>query len=249
MGLFSSESRIVQKIFEGDDLAFASLYEKYRDKFFAFFNGQCVEETIFNQRMTRFKSDSLYLDDLYQTSCLKLYNQIMTGKMFVSNSNIYILGSDGSVNPLAAKLGTYLISIGRLTLKELERNERRYVDFDPIQRMSGSDDLNDPQYDDNFGAKVNQSDVEIAPGIELSSDPFFDDEDRASVVRRIVENMESPCKEIFTLTYFSKEGKKMKGEEIAKRLKYASADVVKNQKSRCHKKFKARYSEEMQSIR
>ena len=83
MPLFNKEPHLVERIFEGDDQAFASMYEKYRDKFFGCFKKRCSEEQFGNRRLYRFNDWGSYLDDLYQNSCLKLYNQIMTGKMFV----------------------------------------------------------------------------------------------------------------------------------------------------------------------
>lgn len=244
MLLFNNEPHLVEKIYEGNDQAFSSLYEKYRAKFFGYFKGLCDEERFANQTMMRFKQGGLYLDDLYQQSCLKLYNQIMTGKMFVSGGKIYLTGKDGSINLLKASLETYLTSIGKLTLKELERGERRYVDFDPIERIAHDD--NDPGYDIEIECQqVEPSRVNVDPSFELLTDPFFNDEDRFALVRQIVDGMESPCKEIFTYTYFNENGKKLKGEEIAEKMGYASADVVKNQKSRCHKRFKAKYNAEI----
>lgn len=247
MVLFNNEPHLVEKIYEGNDRAFASLYERYRKKFYGYFGNLFNEERFGNQSMMRFKEGGFYLDDLYQQSCLKLYNQIMTGKLFASGNNIYIISSDGNTKVLASSLETYLTGIGKLTLKELERGERRYVDFEPIERTMY--DNNDPGYDLNLYIKpVESNHVTVDSAFELSLDPFFDDEARFELVRNIVAAMESPCKEIFTYTYFNENGKKMKGEEIAKKMGYSSADVVKNQKSRCHKKFKARYNQEMAAI-
>ena len=247
MSLFNNEPHIVERIYEGDDQAFSSLYEKYRDKFFGFFRSLCSEQMFGNQQMFRFKEGGEYLDDLYQTSCLKLYNQIMTGKMFVQKRSIYLKGKDGSINLLTANLGTYLTSIGKLTLKEMERGENRYVSFDPFERISHDDD--DPGYEiDDILKPVESERVTYDTTLVVSTDPEFDDEAKFALVRKIVEEMESPCKEIFTFTYFSENGKRMKGEEIAKKMGYASADVVKNQKSRCHKKFKAVYNKALSDI-
>lgn len=247
MALFNNEPHLVEKIYEGNDRAFASLYEKYRGKFYGYFGNLFNEEHLGNQSMMRFKEGGFYLDDLYQQSCLKLYNQIMTGKLFASGNKIYIISSDGNTNVLTSSLETYLTGIGKLTLKEFERGERRYVDFEPVERTAHQN--NDPEYDLDINVKpVESSLVNIDPTFELSTEPYFDDEAKFELVRNIVAAMESPCKEIFTYTYFNENGKKMKGEEIARKMGYASADVVKNQKSRCHKKFKARYNQEMAAI-
>lgn len=244
MRLFNNEPHLVERIYSGDDHAFSSLYERYRDKFFGYFFAKCSEEKFGNRRMFKFNDSDAYLHDLYQNSLIKLYNQIMAGKMFVDGGKIFIRSKDGSINRLTASLETYLTSIGKLTLKEMERGESRYVDFDPIERISQGD--NDPEY--NFEVMlrpVENSKVNVDPVFDLSSDQELDDEETFVLVRKIVEKMGPPCKDIFTYTYFNETGKKLKGEEIAQLMGYSGADVVKNQKSRCHRKFKAAFLEEL----
>ena len=247
MRLFNNDPRIVERIYEGDDQTFTSLYEKYRDKFFAFFRARCSEERFGNRSLYRFLDGDAYLDDLYQKSCLKLYDQIMTGKLFVDAGTIYLRSRDGSINKLTASLETYLTSIGRLTLKEMERGEIRYVDFDPIERITQGD--NDPEYDlsDSF-QQVDASSVKVDSMFDLSSEDELNNEAKFAIVREIVKDMGYPCKDIFTYSYFSEDGKRMKGEEIAQKMGLASADVVKNQKSRCHKMFKTRYLQRMSEL-
>lgn len=248
MRLFNNDPRIVERIYEGDDQTFTSLYEKYRDKFFAFFRARCEEEKIGNRSLYRFLDGAAYLDDLYQKSCLKLYGQIMTGKLFVDDGTIYLRSKDGGINKLTASLETYLTSIGRLTLKEMERGEIRYVDFDPIARIVHRDD-NDPEYDisDNF-RQAEASSVKVDPIFDLSFENDLNNEARFAIVREIVKDMGYPCKDIFTYSYFNEDGKRMKGEDIARKMGLASADVVKNQKSRCHKMFKTKYLQRMSEL-
>lgn len=236
MLIFSNnEARLIERVYEGENQAFTTLYEKFRAMFYRYFNNKySMEKSIGNSRC-RFMDGNLYLDDLYQTSCLKLYNQIITNKLFVRDNKIYIRDKKDNINILSAKLGTYLTSIGEFTFKEMQRGERRYVDFDPFENIF---------QDDGFIAPTN---VNIDPLYDMYADHYFDDENIFAIVRRIVEEMASPCKEIFTYTYFSEDGKRMKGEDIALKMGYASADVVKNQKSRCHKKFKEKYMDLLKS--
>ncbi len=237
MRLFNNEPHLVERIYGGDDLAFSSLYEKYRDKFFGYFFARCSEEKYGNRRMYKLNDSGYYLDELYQNSLIKLYNQIMTAKMFVDGGKIYIRGKDGTINKLTASLETYLISIGKLTLKEMERSVSRYVDFDPIERLAHED--NNPQYGfDDCVKQVNPTKVNVDPIFALSSDDELDNEAKFTIVQHIVEGMEYPCKEIFTYFFWGKKSLK----EIADIMpKYNSSDSVKNQKSRCHKKFKVAY--------
>ena len=237
MRLFNNEPHLVEKIYRGDDQAFASLYEKYRDRFFGYFFAKYSEERFGNRR----NDSDAYLADLYQNSLIKLYNQIMTAKMFVDGGKIYIRGKDGAINKLTASLETYLISIGKLTLKEMERKESRYVDFDPIERIAHDD--NNPHYGfEDCMTQVNPAKVNVDPIFNLSSDEELDNEVKFTTVQHIVAVMGSPCKEIFT--YFFWEKKSL--EEIAQIMpRYSNADSVKNQKSRCHKKFKVAFLEAM----
>lgn len=244
MALFNRDSRLVERIYEGDNQAFASLYDKYRGEFFGYFGKQYSEQSFGNKKLISFNDGGAYLDDLYQNSCWKLYNQIMTGKMFVDDGTIYIRKKDGSINKLTASLKTYLISIGNLTLKEMIRGESHYVDFEPIERVAHDD--NDPQYGfEDCMTLVDSSKVNVDPIFALSSDEELDNEAKFAIVQRIVEVMGPPCKEIFT--YFFWEKKSL--EEISHIMpQYSSADSVKNQKSRCHRKFKAAYLEALADI-
>ena len=233
MGLFNidkelSDPEFVEKIYEGDDREFTKFYKKNHDKFFGFFRTNYQEH------------EHVRFDELYQDTCWKLYNQIMTGKLFVDSKKIYLRAKDGSVNLLKASLETYLISIGKLTYLEKERENVKYVDFDPLENIVHDD--NDPNYNlDDIVQPLVNPDISIDPIYDLAFEPDLNDEAKFALVRGIVENMGSPCKEIFTYTYFNETGKKLKGEEIAIKMGYSSADVVKNQRARCQKKFKVAY--------
>ncbi len=229
----NNEPRLIERIYEGDNRAFSTLYEKYRPKFFGYF------QTSFSGA-----EKNEQIADLYQNSCLKLYNQIITGKMFVQDKNIYIRNRAGIVNVLSAKLETYLIGIGKYSFLEMKRGERKYVDFDPFEKVLSIDDFGyDPAYSfTSLTSPIESSEIKTNPLLEITDDPYFEDEAKFTLVREIVDAMGTPCKEIFTYFYFSEDGKKKTLEEIAKIMpNYSSADSVKNQKSRCHKKFKDAY--------
>ena len=244
MPLLNKEPHLIEKIQGGDDQAFSALYEKFRNKFFGFFRVRCNEEAFENRRMYRFHDGGAYLDDLYQNSCLKLYNQIITGKMFVDGGKIYIKSKNGGINHLKASLETYLTSIGKLTLLEMERGESKYVDFDPLERLIQDNDNPQNELDSLFNP-VDSGDVVVDPIFDLSTDSDLNKEEVFSIVRQIVEIMGPPCKTIFTYTFFNESGKKLKGEEIAKLMDYSSADVVKNQRARCNKKFKVAFEQKL----
>ena len=216
----NNELRLIERIYEGDNRAFSTLYENYRPKFLGCF-----------QQFYHGIEHGEQIVDLYQDSCLKLYNQIITRKIFVQDKNIYIKNREGKINILSAKLDTYLIGIGKYSYLEMKRGEHKYVDFDPFENVLSIEDF------------TPTDDIEANPLFEIADDPYFDDEVKFRVVREIVNEMGYPCKDIFTYTYFGEDGQRMKGEEIAEKMGYSSTDVVKNQKSRCHKKFKEAYED------
>ena len=228
MGLFNDDSRFVEKIYNGDDREFTSFYARNHDKFFNYFRPEC---------------SGLNLDDLYQNTCLKIYHQIMVGKMFVNSGKIYIRSKDGSINHLKASLATYLMAIGKRTLFEMQRADIKYVEFYSIDNTALDD--NDPGFDFEL---INSGKMNDNPLESLYIDPEFNDEERFAKVRAIVDNMGFPCKDIFTYTYFNGTGKKLSGDEIAMLMGYNSADVVKNQRSRCKQKFKQAYTYAMNGL-
>lgn len=245
MPLFDNEPHIIETIYAGDNQAFASLYEKYREDFFRFFYARCSEERSGNRRRYRFNDCGAYLDELYQNSLLKLYNQIMTAKMFVDGRKIYIRKRDGSISQLTASLKTYIISIGKLTLKEMERDANRFVGFDIVEGVIGDDSDMESELG-RYMRPIESSAVNVDPLYDLSLDLGFWDEDTFKVVSDIVANMHSPCKEIFNYYFWEKKSLKEISEIMPR---YSSEDSVKNQKSRCHQEFKVVFKQRIPSYR
>ena len=65
------------------------------------------------------------------------------------------------------------------------------------------------------------------------------EDDVITLVRDIVSNMSDPCKSIFRYIYYGDDGKRMSVKDImAKMPQYTSEASVRNQTSRCNKKFK-----------
>jgi hypothetical protein len=75
-------------------------------------------------------------------------------------------------------------------------------------------------------------------------DTFEEEDERITLVRKIVKSMQEPCKRIFKLTYYGDGEKKMKGEDIARELGMLNADTVRAQRSKCLKKFKVTFEKE-----
>ena len=63
--------------------------------------------------------------------------------------------------------------------------------------------------------------------------------DHKNLISQLVGKLGDKCKQILTLVYFER----LKMEEVAERVEMSSAQVVRNQKSRCMKKLKAMIEE------
>ena len=92
-----TDSQLIHEIAHGNNNAFTELYETYRKEFVGYI------------RMS-FKVDEDTIFDLYQDSCVALYDNIRTGKLTESN--------------LSVKLKTYLFGIGHHKLLDLIRREK-----------------------------------------------------------------------------------------------------------------------------
>ena len=89
-----TDSQLIHEIAHGNNSAFTELYETYRKEFLGYI------------RMS-FKGDEDTIFDLYQDSCVALYNNIRTNRLSAFN--------------LTVKLKTYLFTIGRNKLVDLYR--------------------------------------------------------------------------------------------------------------------------------
>ena len=224
-----TDEQFVNRIHDGDNHVFTDFYKINRDTFFKHFSIKC---SLDDTGRYRFKSDNMYLDDLYHDSCLRLYEKIMLGKIYVDDGKIHVINRYNESGVLKGTLYNYLESIGDFALKESERTEEHYA---PLVGETSSSETNE---DDEYGTEQHGTESH-----ELSEDPsFFEEDDKITIVRRIVKNMTDPCKRIFTLRYWEDEDGKMKMSDIAKEMGYASADVAKNQHHRCVEQFKEAFA-------
>ena len=89
-----TDIQYIEAIANGNNVAFTELYEEYRSEFI-------------NYVRKSYKGNEVIIFDLYQDSCVALYDNICTGKL--------------STSSLKVKLKTYLFQIGHYKLVDLYR--------------------------------------------------------------------------------------------------------------------------------
>lgn len=226
---------LVDKLSKGDNRAFAAFYKENRDPFFRHFNIYCQQESQAGFVRMKFKAGDLYLDDLYQTSCIRLYEMVTVRKLYAKDEKIYYVNKSDVSTVLSCSLLTLLKSIGFNALKEMER----------ANHDSGSSDIDEllRTYDDS----------ECAPDELLCDD---DEEDlKVAIVRNLMFKMTDTCRKIFTALYGVGEdtdanesleptgNKKVKGVDVVEKLGYSSPESFRNQKARCVNKFKVAFED------
>ena len=226
-----NEIELVNQIANGDYRLFNRFYSKHREQFFRSFTKECVNtETETGYVRPRFKRGDLYLDELYQDSNMRMIEKIRNGRLYVKDDCLYIVNKSDEHKAYSSGLYKYLYQIGIYVLREMERSESKnsVLDID--------DFLKNPETDDDNDISTSEMDFLI--------DTFEEEDERITLVRKIVKTMQEPCKRIFKLTYYGDGEKKMKGEDIARELGMLNADTVRAQRSKCLKKFKVTFEKE-----
>jgi hypothetical protein len=231
MEVHINEIELVNQIANGDYRLFNCFYSKDREQFFRSFTNECIKtETETGYVRPKFKRGDLYLDELYQDSNMRMIEKIRNGRLYVKDDCLYIVNKSDEHKAYSSGLYKYLYQIGIYVLREMERSESKnsVLDID--------DFLKNPETDDDNDISTFEMDFLI--------DTFEEEDERISLVRKIVKSMQEPCKGIFRLTYFGNGEKKMKGEDIARELGMLNADTVRAQRSKCLKKFKVTFEKE-----
>lgn len=231
MEVHINEIELVNQIANGDYRLFNRFYSKHREQFFRSFTNECIKtETETGYVRPKFKRGDLYLDELYQDSNMRMIEKIRNGRLYVKDDCLYIVTKSDEHKAYSSGLYKYLYQIGIYVLREMERSESKnsVLDID--------DFLKNPETDDDNDISTFEMDFLI--------DTFEEEDERISLVRKIVKSMQEPCKGIFRLTYFGNGEKKMKGEDIARELGMLNADTVRAQRSKCLKKFKVTFEKE-----
>ena len=227
-----NEIELVNQIANGDYRLFNRFYSKHREQFFRSFTNECVKtETETGYVRPKFKRGDLYLDELYQDSHMRMIEKINQHKLYTKDNYLYIVNKEGEHKAYNGGLYKYLLKIGIFILREMERDESKVSTLDLDDFLKGHSDANDDE---------DASTMEM----EFLIDTFEEEDERITLVRKIVKSMQEPCKGIFRLTYFGNGEKKMKGEDIARELGMLNADTVRAQRSKCLKKFKVTFEKE-----
>jgi CubicO group peptidase (beta-lactamase class C family) len=121
--------------------------------------------------------------------------------------------------------------------------EHRFFSKDVIAQFTAPSDSTSPDYfDDYLAARVDTS--------KDGNDPDFLEWTRetnrdnvVTLVRDIMKKMTDPCKTLFNYIYFGDGGKRMSVKDIMKQMpdRYTNEASVRNQTSRCNKKFRETY--------
>ena len=230
MKVHINEIELVKQIAEGDYRLFNRFYSQHRERFFRSFEKECIEtETATGYARPKFKRGNLYLDELYQDSNMRMIEKIHQKKLYIKDDRLYIVNKKDEHKAYSSGLYKYLYQMGIYVLREMERSESKnsVLDLDDFLKGHADDDEDVSTFEVNF-----------------LIDTFEEEDERISLVRKIVKSMQEPCKRIFKLTYYGDGEKKMKGEDIARVLGMPNADTVRAQRSRCLKKFKVAFINE-----
>ena len=88
--------------------------------------------------------------------------------------------------------------------------------------------------DRKFKEMTTEIDLQNLDLVDLDAEEMEEKEEKERKIDEIVSKMTYPCSDILRMHYWEK----LSGEEIAKRMKYASTDAVKTQKYKCMQKLK-----------
>lgn len=266
MEVHINEIELVNQIANGDYRLFNRFYSKHREQFFRSFTNECIKtETETGYVRPKFKRGDLYLDELYQDSNMRMIEKIRYGKLYVKDDCLYTINKANEHKAYSGGLYKYLYQIGIFRLREMERSEsgtsvmdvedllQMYVNAEEgrvqskqTKKMSLDDYI--VLYSDELNITIEdkkENDISTIDDLfDFITEPFKDEDERIPLIRQIVKTMKEPCKNIFKLIYFGDGKKKMKYEEVAKKLGSASADSVRVQHNRCFSKFKETFEKE-----
>lgn len=168
---------------KNDNGAIESFYRANRDKFFSYFR-------------FHFNKDADYMADLYSDSCVAIWRNVQQGKL--------------SESGLRSSLSTYLIAIGKNTMKSQDRRHKVV----PVE---------DEGLLDGF------------VGIARDEDDPQEREALFEYVYKTAREMNPPCSEILPAYYWDK----LSMKEIADKFNYSSDSSAKVQMFKCRKKIRS----------
>lgn len=108
-----TDAEYIHGFFCNDNIAISRFYRENERNFKAYFKD-------------RFGKSSDYLDDLYQESCVILWQNISSGRLSIAN--------------LTSSLSTYFMSIGKYSLMAKDRKYKEVVNDTEIQKLNFVED-------------------------------------------------------------------------------------------------------------
>ena len=157
-------------------------------------------------------------EDIYQNSCVALFENIKDGKLKSLNSS----------------LSTYFISICKNQSLKYFRDSKKYADNVSLENINEEGIYHKIERDnEEENGSIDLAQVERI--LNLDNDLT---EAQAQYMRDIVKSLPEPCETILW-SYYADD---LQMKEIAKIINYSNGDSVKAKKSQCISRLKARFN-------
>jgi len=197
---------MIEELISGKSVRFHKFYDSNMDKFVLFF-------------MKTYKRDRSYCEDLYADSVTMMWEQIMRGKIFVEDSQVFCRTRLNTVQKIECSLATYVMGVGKISMLERIRKSGKTVS------------------DESLYAKLWESGIDSADILDFT--------ERDQLIHKALSELTPTCMEILTLFYWNEES----GKEIARKTGLKNEDSVKTQKLKCMRKFCVLVKEQLKDYR
>ena len=155
------------------------------------------------------------MEDIFQQSFVKLWTEIETGKIFVSeNEELFRYDRNGNIRKLTCSLNTFLIDIAKNDYRSWLRNDRLTLE-------------------DDFESFAHMKEVTSVAWGDESVETL-----REQIVNSCVLELPPRCKEILTMFYY--QGMTLDEIIIARGEKNISKNGLKTSKYKCMESLKAK---------
>ena len=155
------------------------------------------------------------MEDIFQQSFVKLWTEIETGKIFVSeNEELFRYDRNGNIRKLTCSLNTFLIDIAKNDYRSWLRNDRLTLE-------------------DDFESFAHMKEVKSVVWGDESAETL-----REQIVNSCILELPPRCKEILTMFYY--QGMTLDEIIIARGEKNISKNGLKTGKYKCMESLKAK---------
>lgn len=155
------------------------------------------------------------MEDIFQQSFVKLWTEIETGKIFVSeNEELFRYDRNGNIRKLTCSLNTFLIDIAKNDYRSWLRNDRLTLE-------------------DDFESFAHMKEVKSVVWGDESAETL-----REQIVNSCILELPPRCKEILTMFYY--QGMTLDEIIIARGEKNISKNGLKAGKYKCMESLKAK---------